>query len=103
MDLNVQNDVPWTLNSGPYEFADHCAARSAHLVILLNAWLDSRENEDESEDWRVLNYWAMRLRPLWAKKDTDDVSERSERVVAVICNRTGEENGKRVLYDTARG
>ncbi|KAG9308866.1 carbon-nitrogen hydrolase [Chiua virens] len=73
---------------------------------------NAQEDEDEDADFEdadadglepnleVLNYWAMRLRPLWAKEtqpsetladiDTDDQRD----VLVIICNRTGRERGK---------
>jgi len=69
---------------------------------LLNAWLDSEEEQDEEEDVSTLNYWATLLRPLWyrigsdSRRETDselpDGLEDTETVV-VVCNRSGVENG----------
>ncbi|KAJ2961671.1 hypothetical protein NUW54_g14374 [Trametes sanguinea] len=67
---------------GPYEVAEYCIQQRTRVLVLLNAWLDSRtgkdgkgieahpedgEDADEETDWRTIEYWAMRLRPLWAK------------------------------------
>ncbi|KAJ3516874.1 hypothetical protein NLJ89_g857 [Agrocybe chaxingu] len=102
MDLNPQS--PWTLERGPYELADYCVAQNANVLILLNAWLDSKTETEETSDWSTLNYWASRLRPLWT--NGDDVDKDGQRtqadvdpqdgekeIVVVVCNRCGEENG----------
>lgn len=124
MDLNVQPPAMWDLTLGPYEIAEYCVAQKTNLLILLNAWLDSKESPEEDTDWRTINYWALRLRPLWAKVveadakaeaedadrsgESDSVSEDEGRaadlegrkpgdeLVVVVCNRCGEENGKYV-------
>jgi len=61
-------------------------------------------------NWQVLNYWAMRLQPLWVKSseggdekpDTPRQSETSadmahandkQEVIVVVCNRCGNERG----------
>jgi len=101
----------WTLKEGPYELADYCVAQKTNLLILLDAWLDSGESADDGDeggvegehDWRNVNYWAARLRPLWVKEGVEggfaedgDVLEtgEGEETVVVVCNRSGEENGK---------
>jgi protein N-terminal amidase len=108
MDLNPHPQVTWTLGGGPYEMADYCLANKSDLLIMLNAWLDSGEDEQADEDWRTLNYWAARLRPLWAK-DADgspesptnserrNASPDSRRTVVLVCNRCGEENGNKII------
>lgn len=112
MDLNVQPPAVWdSLSSGPYEIADYCISQRTNLLVLLNAWLDSGEEPEEETDWRTLNYWASRLRPLWAKvaEEGDDAERGSnplgegprdsrgrrlgEEVLVVVCNRCGTENG----------
>ncbi|KAI9058223.1 carbon-nitrogen hydrolase [Trametes sanguinea] len=127
MDLNAQPPAVWSdLVSGPYEVAEYCIQQRTRVLVLLNAWLDSRtgkdgkglvahpedgEDADEETDWRTIEYWAMRLRPLWAKvvqegKELDgrDASEQAqaqdgdgrnpdEELLVVICNRSGTENG----------
>ncbi|KAI0631973.1 carbon-nitrogen hydrolase [Trametes polyzona] len=92
MDLNVQPPAAWTsVRTGPYELAAYCLARRTRVLVLLNAWLDSRDEEEEEEvDWRTVNYWAMRLRPLWAR-----VAEEGEE--------DGEEEEKGDSGDEARG
>ena len=67
MDLNVQPPALWDLTLGPYEVAEYCIAQRTNLLVLLNAWLDSKESPEEETDWSTINYWALRLRPLWAK------------------------------------
>ncbi|OJT15162.1 Protein N-terminal amidase [Trametes pubescens] len=115
MDLNVQPPAEWAgLDTGPYEIAEYCVAQRTRVLVLLNAWLDSKEAPEEEKDWRTINYWALRLRPLWAKAiaegwpDSDDEDQQSddshsageeagrqpgEELLVVICNRTGTENG----------
>ncbi|CAL1713026.1 unnamed protein product [Somion occarium] len=99
MDLNSQPPAEWSLVDGPYEIADHCVEQNVDVLILLNAWLDSGEEPDEQRDWHTLNYWALRLRPLWV--DHDKISSdqqalhvQAKETVAIICNRSGEENGE---------
>ena len=78
--------VEWTLPEGPYELADHCLENRTNLLVLLNAWLysgqeehdglivEERENEDEKgegsqdgPDRSTIDFWAARLWPLWRK------------------------------------
>ena len=98
MDLNPRS--PWTVEGGPYELADHCLETRSSLLILLNAWLDSENEEDREEDISTMNYWATLLRPLWYRKvdeSNNEVKKAPEDVetVVVVCNRSGIENGKR--------
>ncbi len=113
MDLNTQPPAIWSLK-GPYEIADFALEKKANVLILINAWIDSGVEPEEAKDWSTLNYWAARLRPLWARTEepedegdssgSDSDSEPHERPVAsdstlghettvVICNRAGKENG----------
>jgi protein N-terminal amidase len=103
MDLNPQSPS-WTIDRGPYELADHCLKTGSGLLILLNAWLDSEEEEYMEEDISTMNYWATMLRPLWYRMgdnngsngvdaEPQNTSEDSETIV-VICNRSGSENGE---------
>lgn len=83
-------------------------------MILLNAWLDSGEDVEDEICSSTLDFWAARLRPLWAKheldisdSDSEDSgehetgsqieSEAGEETLVVICNRCGEENGTQQL------
>ncbi|KAJ3855553.1 carbon-nitrogen hydrolase [Lentinula lateritia] len=103
-DLNVSDSDTWTTEDGPYEIANYALSHNANILVLLNAWLDSGKEKVEDTDWDTLNYWAARLRPLWvnspAGSDTGEIveedSENANRkeMIVVICNRTGEENGK---------
>ncbi|RPD62257.1 carbon-nitrogen hydrolase [Lentinus tigrinus ALCF2SS1-7] len=107
MDLNVQPPAMWDLTLGPYEIAEYCIAQKTNLLVLLNAWLDSKSSPDEDTDWQTINYWATRLRPLWAKVAKEDAKAEAdghassseegrkpgEELVVVVCNRCGEENG----------
>jgi protein N-terminal amidase len=102
MDL-IPQSPSWTIGGGPYELADHCLKTGSGLLILLNAWLDSEEEEDMEEDISTMNYWATLLRPLWCRMgnngeggedaEPQNISEDSETIV-VICNRSGTENGE---------
>jgi protein N-terminal amidase len=114
MDLNTQPPAIWSLEDGPYEIADFCLEKKANLLVLLNAWLDSREDTEVAKDWRTLNFWAARLRPLWARSeeleeeadsdsDADDdshnksiaeLSVNGPETTVIVCNRSGQENGK---------
>ncbi|KAH9889791.1 carbon-nitrogen hydrolase [Cubamyces lactineus] len=112
MDLNTQPPAVWSsLRTGPYELAAYCAAQRTRVLVLVNAWLDSKEGREDEPDWRTVNYWALRLRPLWAKGEADDDEDDDvsgsdedleqsetgrklgEELVVVVCNRTGTENG----------
>jgi protein N-terminal amidase len=106
MDLNRQIG-DWTLSKAPYEIASHSLSNKANVLILLNAWLDSGVDLKEAHDWSTLNFWASRLRPLWASDEEEDhesetletngVNEsesKAKETIVVICNRCGEENGK---------
>lgn len=100
MDLNPQ--VPeWTSAGGPFEIADYCVAQKANVLLLLNAWLDSREESDEDKDWQSLNYWAARTRPLWAENSMGTASDHE--TVFIVCNRAGEENGKHIAVQSYLG
>ena len=118
MDLNTQPPAEWTID-GPYEIADHCIQKKANVLLLLNAWLDSGTELEDKSDWRTLNYWAARLRPLWTRtedledegSDSDTEDSQSEtadqdeaavvhhehpgpETLVIVCNRCGEENGR---------
>ncbi|KAH9931651.1 carbon-nitrogen hydrolase [Epithele typhae] len=133
MDLNVRPPAVWTsLESGPFEVAEYCVRERTKVLVLLNAWLDSKNRlEDDDTDWQTVNYWAMRLRPLWAKvqeeaslEEDDDAFEDEDNIVdgtggqgarkvgdeviAVVCNRCGEENnvlfaGSSTMFNLAPG
>ncbi|KAI0712006.1 carbon-nitrogen hydrolase [Earliella scabrosa] len=81
MDLNVQPPALWDLARGPYEIAEYCVAQRTSVLVLLNAWLDSRADPESDTDWQTINYWALRLRPLWARvaregsEDSEDSAE----------------------------
>ena len=115
MDLNVQPPAQWRIDGGPYEIADFCLANKANVLVLLNAWLDSGEEPEDPKDWRTMNYWVARLRPLWTR--TDDLEEEEEdsdaeqndggqydaapqghETVVIVCNRCGHENGTDDLF-----
>ena len=112
MDLNVAPPAVWhSLTRGPYELAAHCAAQGTDVLVLLNAWLDSQQDTADDTDWQTINYWALRLRPLWAKvaeeaagagardsvaggRSADGGRKPGEELLVVVCNRCGVENGK---------
>ncbi|KAH7885457.1 carbon-nitrogen hydrolase [Phlebopus sp. FC_14] len=118
-DLNVQKPAVWeTLEHGPYELAQHCILSGTRLLVLLNAWLRP-ESDSEARDgvnhggtdgepdsglepnWKVLNYWATRLRPTWARDGgtralkcrRQRVNTGSQDMLVVLCNRLGHEGG----------
>lgn len=111
MDLNTLPGNTWTsLEDGPYELAEYAVQKNTKLLILLNNWLQSSQppstHDDGKHDWNTLEYWAMRLRPLWAKdgkakaKTVDnsraegsDKEGEGEETIVVVCNRSGVENG----------
>ncbi|KAF8909051.1 carbon-nitrogen hydrolase [Gymnopilus junonius] len=101
MDLNPQTET-WTSSEGPYEIADYAASKKADVLVLLNAWLDSGKETEEDHDWQTLNYWAARTRPLWTDEplgspvDEKKLHSNNEghETIMVVCNRSGEENGK---------
>ncbi|KAJ3550815.1 hypothetical protein NM688_g4992 [Phlebia brevispora] len=67
MDLNAE--PPDEMEDATYELARHCVEKNANVLLLLNAWLDSKEELDILKDWHTLNYWAARLRPLWERRE----------------------------------
>ncbi|EIN12801.1 carbon-nitrogen hydrolase [Punctularia strigosozonata HHB-11173 SS5] len=99
MDLNAQPPAVWTLEEGPYELAEHCLSTRSRVLVVLNAWLDSLEDEDAETDWSTLNYWAARLRPLWRNRGSvlaqavTPSQPHAEHVTVIICNRSGKESG----------
>ncbi|KDR82967.1 hypothetical protein GALMADRAFT_151975 [Galerina marginata CBS 339.88] len=103
MDLNPQIEE-WTSAKGPYEIADYCISKKANVLVLLNAWLDSGAETDEDYDWQTLNYWAARTRPLWTdgkdqpdspiEDEKHDATQQGDETIVIVCNRSGEENGK---------
>ncbi|KAF4617420.1 hypothetical protein D9613_006193 [Agrocybe pediades] len=124
MDLNPQ--IPeWTSEGGPFEIADYCLEKKSNVLILLNAWLDSRKEPDEERDWSTLNYWAVRTRPLWMDgRDGSDTSysegsasppaaesildSDGQETVMIVCNRSGQENdnlyaGSSAIFSMQRG
>jgi protein N-terminal amidase len=93
MDLNPQSD-DWSLRDGPYELAQHCVATKSNVLLMLNAWLDSQADTEETCDWQTLNYWAARLRPLWCESnDGHDTSDDRDTTTVVMCNRAGHDEG----------
>ncbi|KAG1901439.1 carbon-nitrogen hydrolase [Suillus fuscotomentosus] len=118
-DLNVQDPAVWeSLEEGPYELAQHCIRSGTRLLILLNAWLHpdedgevsdsdsadcttSEQNEDTDgtePSWEVINYWAMRLNPLWATiREATHENEKKpgipNELLVLVCNRFGNEGG----------
>lgn len=108
-DLNPQKPAVWeSLVDGPYELARHCISEGTQTLILLNAWLhpDSKRDSDDGDEPAVIeedasvpqlqtvNYWAMRLRPLWvAPALTSDVESATanagREVIVIVSNRFG--------------
>ncbi|KAF8552559.1 carbon-nitrogen hydrolase [Imleria badia] len=127
-DLNVTAGETWeSIEGGPYELAGFCEREGVRVVVLLNAWLRSedggmegeadRGEEDDGGDglepnWEVLNYWAMRLRPLWTASESKDADKKTKTdaeedtrtqqdVIVVVCNRFGRERGKNFAGSSA--
>ncbi|KLO14765.1 hydrolase [Schizopora paradoxa] len=107
IDLNPQTAL-WSMEKGPFEIADYCLSTTegkprTNVLLLLNAWLDSKEEMSEQWDLSTLNYWLLRLRPLWREKGDsgngleDPLSHQRvtgpEQTIVVICNRCGDDNG----------
>ena len=127
MDLNVQPPALWA-----YEVAEYCIAQRTNLLVLLNAWLDTKCDPTSETDWSTIRYWTMRLAPLWMKVEEEDSESDSDsdadaeagsasasasnrtpdgehdgrkpggEVVVVVCNRCGEENGGWISVHGAR-
>lgn len=102
MDLNPFPPKDWRLEDGPYEVAEYCATNRVNVLVLLNAWLDPGDGDEEDTEepsWSTVNYWAARLRPFWTESTSVNAPEQmqgesgSDRTIVVICNRCGEENG----------
>lgn len=93
----------WSAEVGPFELADFVEESKSDVLLMSNAWLnsgpldeDASDEDEEDTDWRTLNYWAQRLRPLWAAQNGDTSTspfEGKAKTVVVMCNRVGEENG----------
>ncbi|KAJ7143590.1 carbon-nitrogen hydrolase [Mycena crocata] len=96
MDLNAQPPHEWTIQDGPYELADYCLAEKTNILILLNAWLDSGEEPQDNHDMHTIGFWAGRLRPLWRKSALS-----SQETLVVVCNRGGDEKGKKFAGSSA--
>jgi len=98
MDLNPDRNVTsWSMEEGPFELADFVIKENARVLILICAWLDSKENSGsgaEDADTSTLRFWVARLDPLWK-------SHRGDRVV-LIANRCGEEDGLSQYVHTSR-
>jgi len=125
MDLNPHTAL-WSTEKGPFELAEYCLSTESkprtNVLLLLNAWLDSKEDLGERWDWQTLNYWLSRLRPLWKKEvdphdesnsDSDDSDDgetpahqsnnedRSKQTIVVICNRCGDDKGTQFAGSSA--
>jgi len=95
MDLNPRIG---TLNGAETsDLAEHCLRTRARVLIMLNAWLssedeDGQEDVESTEDWDTIQYWAYRLGPLYSGPKPDGPGEPDETFV-IMCNRTGTEEG----------
>lgn len=101
MDLNPRPPSLWTSREGPYEIADYCRSTEGknrtNVLLLLNAWLDTKEDPESKWDLQTLNYWTARLRPLWDIEHGNDPTGNkgaTKETIVVICNRCGADNGK---------
>ncbi|KAF7298707.1 hypothetical protein MIND_00818100 [Mycena indigotica] len=92
MDLNAAPPHAWTTEGGPYELADYALAERADALVLLNAWLDSRQYPEHSHDLSTLNFWAQRLRPMWVRNTAATPDAAGRETLVAICNRGGVEN-----------
>ncbi|EJC98131.1 hydrolase [Fomitiporia mediterranea MF3/22] len=108
MDLNPRPPTLWTLKDGPYEMANYCRSTEGkprtNILLLLNAWLDSKEVTDSKWDLQTLNYWIARLRPLWdTEHESNSRSSEAEgkETIVVICNRCGVDNADTLFAGTS--
>ncbi|KAK9456924.1 carbon-nitrogen hydrolase [Dipodascopsis uninucleata] len=100
MDLNPEE---FTAPFDKYEFANFAIQKDADLIVLPMAWraYDNDVPVEDSmniPDWKTINYWAVRLKPL-----QDNVASLTEnrRRVFIGANRTGIEDGdvsERTMY-----
>ncbi|KAJ3892913.1 carbon-nitrogen hydrolase [Lentinula edodes] len=70
MDLNAQPPADWKTRGPPYEVAEYALKEDVDVVVMLNAWLDSGEDEKDFGDvfdWTTVEFWATRLKPLWVQ------------------------------------
>ncbi|KAF4617422.1 hypothetical protein D9613_006199 [Agrocybe pediades] len=92
-------------DGGPFEIADYCLSKNTDVLVLLNAWTDSKKKLEEDKDWSTLNHWAARMKPLWTDGKDENAELRSGNAseapqgeghdtIVVVANRCGEENGK---------
>ncbi|KIJ54807.1 hypothetical protein M422DRAFT_24696 [Sphaerobolus stellatus SS14] len=90
MDLNPFPSAVWTsLDDGPYELAAYVKEQDTRLLVILCAWLDSKDDPAKRWDLRTADYWLTRLLPLWyAKNGTTSEKE----TIVVVCNRCGSED-----------
>ena len=121
MDLNPFTDE-WSYEDGPFEIASYCkivtpTKPQTRVLVILCAWLDGLEDDSAEYNTSVLNYWMMRLKPLWSNEDSrldsdadqmdtvgdpDETEEAltassdNEGTIVIVCNRCGEENGKTI-------
>ena len=111
MDLNTLPGNSWTsLEDGPYELASYAVQKDTKVLFLVNNWLLSEQptapGDDGKHDWNTVEYWAARLRPLWAKhgdagnrKEEGDERVKGEETIVVVCNRSGVENGESTPFE----
>ncbi|PVF91156.1 carbon-nitrogen hydrolase [Serendipita vermifera] len=72
----------------------------SHVLVILCAWLDSKENSHSAWDMTTIQFWIERLLPLWSKTSPDlrhiegmEASDDHDETIVVICNCTGLERG----------
>lgn len=92
MDLNPWPDSVWSEGRAPTELADHCLNEDIELLVLPCAWLDTNEDPHSKIDTHVIDYWAWRLRPLFA--GANPTQGKPKETVVVVANRAGEERGE---------
>lgn len=90
MDLNPFPPFVWDSKEGPYELASFSIENDTNLLIILCAWLDSKEHPEQPWDKNTVDYWLARLLPLWRRIGDQQVARDT---IVVICNRAGAEGG----------
>ncbi|CAO1628937.1 unnamed protein product [Parajaminaea phylloscopi] len=95
MDMN-----PYRFNEpfDKYELANWCLEQQVDILAMPMAWLSSAASKGEhtrhsEPDLEVINYWAMRCRPLWLP-GLPSHSGRPKSTLLVTSNRTGQEGGE---------
>jgi protein N-terminal amidase len=102
MDLNpLPENLTWP---APCELASFALSNRSQILVILCAWLDSKEDPRSAWDTTTIQFWIERLLPLWSKSSPDlrpmngmEVPDDHDETIVVICNRSGLERGKMIL------